>query len=57
MTHLTVKSVAKSATSVLVEQLVVKEAAVVTTVVDVAVATAVHAVIADSPLIYQHTFQ
>jgi hypothetical protein len=43
-----VKSVAKSATSVLVEQLVVKEAAVVTTVVDVAVVTAVRAVTADS---------
>ena len=48
MTHSTVKSVAKSATSVLVEQLVVKEAAVVMTVVDVAVVTAVRAVIADS---------
>jgi hypothetical protein len=48
MMHSTVKSVAKSATSVLVEQLVVKEAAVVTIVVDVAVVTAVRAVIADN---------
>jgi hypothetical protein len=45
--HSTVKSVVKSATSVLVEQLVVKEAAVVMTVVDVAVVTAVRAVIAE----------
>jgi hypothetical protein len=45
--HLTAKSVAKSATSVLVEQLAVKEAAVVTTVVDAAVVTAVRAVIAE----------
>jgi hypothetical protein len=48
MMHSTAKSVAKSATSVLVEQLVVKEAAVVTIVVDVAVVTAVRAVIADN---------
>jgi hypothetical protein len=48
MMHSTVKSVAKSATLVLVELLVVKEAAVVTTVVDVAVVTAVRAVIADN---------
>jgi hypothetical protein len=46
MMHSTAKSVAKLATSVLVEQLVVKEAAVVTIVVDVAVVTAVRAVIA-----------
>jgi hypothetical protein len=45
--HSTVKSVAKSVTSVLVEQLVVKEAAVVMTVVDAAVVTAVRAVIAE----------
>jgi hypothetical protein len=48
MMHSTAKSVVKSATSVPVEQLVVKEAAVVTTVVDVAVVTAVRAVIADT---------
>jgi hypothetical protein len=48
MMHSTAKSVAKSATSVPVEQLVVKEAAVVTTVVDAAVVTAVRAVIADT---------
>jgi hypothetical protein len=48
MMHSTAKSVAKLATSVPVEQLVVKEAAVVTTVVDAAVVTAVRAVIADN---------
>jgi hypothetical protein len=48
MMHSTAKSVAKSATSVPVAQLVVKEAAVVTIVVDVAVVTAVRAVIADT---------
>jgi hypothetical protein len=47
MMHSTLKSVAKSATLVLVEQLVVKVAAVVTIVVDVAVVTAVRAVIAE----------
>jgi hypothetical protein len=48
MMHLTAKSVAKSATSVLVELLVAKEVAVVMTVVDVVIVTAVHAVIADT---------